>query len=277
MNFSVRNHRLHLDDQPVPYRASPNRTPGFVLKPEGIVVHDTAGRLNGDSSVRWLCNPEARASAHLVVYRDGKVVQLVPFNAKAWHAGKSSLQGRPGVNNFSIGIEIVNPGKLKPQGNGRYRAWFGKVYSQDNYPIVEMTTPEHGTGGWMDYTEEQLTTVEAICVCLFAKYSLSWLWPHWKVKPTKEDTNPLFPLRHLQAKVMGREGEGGSEGVMLANTNQRRWPSYQDNIIQVIPKGTVVEVLRSGWYVNGDEHAQWFLVSHDGHEGWVHGTLIEVT
>jgi len=277
MSFSVRNHRLHLNDKGVKYRPSPNRTAGFVLRPEGIVLHDTASRLNGDSAVNWLCNPLAKASAHLVVYRDGTVVQLVPFNAKAWHAGKSSLNRRPGVNNFSIGIEIVNPGKLTPVGNGRYKAWFGKQYSQDKFSIVEMTTPMHGSGGWMDYTDEQLAAVEAICICLFGKYSLQWCWTHWKVSPgRKVDTNPLFPLEHLQAKLMGREDDDGNVGVMLANTNQRRWPSYQDNVIQVIPKGAEVEVLRSGWYVNGDERAQWFLVSHDGHEGWIHGSLIEV-
>jgi AmpD protein len=46
-----------------------------------------------------------RASAHLLVRRDGKLVQYVSFNERAWHAGKSSWQGREACNDYSIGIE----------------------------------------------------------------------------------------------------------------------------------------------------------------------------
>jgi AmpD protein len=46
-----------------------------------------------------------RASAHLLVRRDGQVVQYVPFSQRAWHAGKSSWQGREACNDYSIGIE----------------------------------------------------------------------------------------------------------------------------------------------------------------------------
>jgi AmpD protein len=46
-----------------------------------------------------------RASAHLLVRRDGQLVQFVPFTQRAWHAGKSSWQGREACNDYSIGIE----------------------------------------------------------------------------------------------------------------------------------------------------------------------------
>ncbi len=47
-----------------------------------------------------------RVSAHLLVRRDGEVVQYVPFHRRAWHAGRSCFQGRVGCNDFSIGIEL---------------------------------------------------------------------------------------------------------------------------------------------------------------------------
>jgi AmpD protein len=47
-----------------------------------------------------------RVSAHAVIRRDGAVTQYVPFSARAWHAGKSSYQGRDACNDFSIGIEL---------------------------------------------------------------------------------------------------------------------------------------------------------------------------
>ena len=275
--LDIKNHRLYQDNKPVEYKLTPNRTKNFVLKPEGVLLHDTAGHLDGNTTVNWFMNPNANASAHLVVHRDGHVTQMAPFNVKTWHAGRSSLDGRAGVNNFSVGIEIVNPGKLTPLGSGHYQAWFGTVFSSSDYTILEKSTSEHGFGGWMAYTPEQLATVEQICVALFRKYNLTWIWPHWKVSPgRKVDTNPLFPLQHIQSKIMGRRDDEESFGIMVANTNQRRWPSYQDNVIQVIPKGTRVEVVRSGWYQNGDEYAQWYLVAYNGHEGWVHSKLIDL-
>lgn len=47
-----------------------------------------------------------RVSAHLLIRRDGEVVQYVPFNMRAWHAGQSSYLGRDNCNDFSIGIEL---------------------------------------------------------------------------------------------------------------------------------------------------------------------------
>jgi AmpD protein len=47
-----------------------------------------------------------RVSAHLLVRRDGELVQFVPFHQRAWHAGVSSWQGREACNDFSIGIEL---------------------------------------------------------------------------------------------------------------------------------------------------------------------------
>lgn len=45
-------------------------------------------------------------SAHLLIKRDGRCVQYVPFNKRAWHAGKSVYENRERCNDFSIGIEL---------------------------------------------------------------------------------------------------------------------------------------------------------------------------
>lgn len=47
-----------------------------------------------------------RVSAHVLIRRDGEVVQYVPFGARAWHAGVSQYEGRSACNDFSIGIEL---------------------------------------------------------------------------------------------------------------------------------------------------------------------------
>ena len=45
-------------------------------------------------------------SAHLLIRRDGEVVQFVPFTERAWHAGESFFRGRTRCNDFSVGIEL---------------------------------------------------------------------------------------------------------------------------------------------------------------------------
>ncbi len=47
-----------------------------------------------------------RVSAHVVIHRDGTLVQYVPFSQRAWHAGQSHYRGRPACNDFSVGIEL---------------------------------------------------------------------------------------------------------------------------------------------------------------------------
>ena len=49
---------------------------------------------------------EVRVSSHLLVRRDGEVVQYVPVHRRAWHAGQSSFRGRERCNDFSVGIEL---------------------------------------------------------------------------------------------------------------------------------------------------------------------------
>lgn len=47
-----------------------------------------------------------KVSAHLLIRRDGEVIQFVPFHLRAWHAGQSMFEGRSVCNDFSIGIEL---------------------------------------------------------------------------------------------------------------------------------------------------------------------------
>ena len=47
-----------------------------------------------------------KVSSHILIKRSGEIVQFVPFNERAWHAGQSNYQGRECCNDFSIGIEL---------------------------------------------------------------------------------------------------------------------------------------------------------------------------
>ena len=102
---------------------SPNqdeRPPGTEISL--VVLHSISlppGEYGGDAIERLFTNcldPEAhpyfreicglKVSAHFLVRRDGSVVQFVPPERRAWHAGASSWRGRSRCNDFSIGIEL---------------------------------------------------------------------------------------------------------------------------------------------------------------------------
>jgi N-acetyl-anhydromuramyl-L-alanine amidase AmpD len=73
-----------------------------------IVLHATVFNTL-DEVIRHFDNPENQVSAHYTIDRDGTVVSHVPEDKRAWHAGKSKMKdGRTAVNDFSIGIELVN-------------------------------------------------------------------------------------------------------------------------------------------------------------------------
>ena len=61
-----------------------------------------------------------RVSSHLLVRRDGEVVQYVPLHKRAWHAGVSSFDGREKCNDFSIGIELEGADDI-PYENVQYQ------------------------------------------------------------------------------------------------------------------------------------------------------------
>lgn len=87
-----------------------------------VVVHGISlppGRFGGAAIEQFFTNTldfaahpyfhglrERRVSAHLLVRRDGELLQFVPFTQRAWHAGESSHAGRPRCNDYSIGIEL---------------------------------------------------------------------------------------------------------------------------------------------------------------------------
>jgi AmpD protein len=48
----------------------------------------------------------ALVSAHLYIRRNGELIQFVPFDRRAWHAGASSWRGRVRCNDFSVGVEL---------------------------------------------------------------------------------------------------------------------------------------------------------------------------
>lgn len=105
------------------YLPSPNcnaRPQGIMI--DTVIVHGISlppGEFNTGAIEEFFCErldfsthpyfetiANLHVSAHLLIDREGKIIQFVPFNQRAWHAGQSTFQGKDNCNDYSIGIEL---------------------------------------------------------------------------------------------------------------------------------------------------------------------------
>ena len=130
-------------------------SPNYDERPDGgeislVVVHGISlppGRYGGSEIDRFFTNTldagahpyfeeiaDLKVSSHLLVRRDGELVQYVPFGQRAWHAGDSCYQGRAACNDFSIGIELEGQDE-EPYSDAQYEVLAGVVKVLiDTYP-----------------------------------------------------------------------------------------------------------------------------------------------
>ena len=251
----------------ISYQESSNHGGNNVLKEiDTIVIHYTGGA-SADSSIKTLCNPAVKASAHLVIAKDGAITQLVPFNIKAWHAGKSTHHSVNGLNKYSIGIEIDNPGRLQKVGT-KFISWFGREYSVEKV-IRAKHINEEFYSYWHTYSEEQINAVFELCELLVKKYNIKYIVGHDEIAPgRKSDPGPAFPMEKLRSQVLfhDRKEENETEypknaEVSVPFLNIRKKPSSKEpKVAAPLQRGTKVKIIDC----NGD----WYNVSVTIN-GWV--------
>lgn len=77
-------------------------------------------------------------SAHFLIRRDGKIVQFVPLDLRAWHAGLSSFQGQGNCNDYSIGIELEGTDNI-PYTDRQYSALLALSEAiMESYPAITL-------------------------------------------------------------------------------------------------------------------------------------------
>ncbi|MFC3691877.1 N-acetylmuramoyl-L-alanine amidase [Chenggangzhangella methanolivorans] len=135
-----------------------------------LLLHYT-GMTSAEAAVEQLT--EGEVSCHYVVLEDGEILQLVPEERRAWHAGLSSWDGETDVNSGSIGVEIVNPGH------------------------------EHG---YRDFPDAQVAAVIALSrdICARRGIQPQRVLAHSDVAPRrKQDPGEKFPWYRLAAENVG--------------------------------------------------------------------------
>lgn len=154
--MEIKNHRLTTARQV----DSPNQSERPAGEaPSLLVIHNISlppGRFGGPYIDELFCNcldtdahdyfreiGHLKVSSHLLIRRDGELVQYVPFDRKAWHAGRSCFRGREQCNDFSIGIELegVDEGPYTDEQYDVLAAVTGLLMKK--YPAI---IPEHIAG-----------------------------------------------------------------------------------------------------------------------------------
>ncbi len=149
------------------FQASPNHGARAAGAAVDILLLHYTGMPDADEALAWLCNPKSQVSCHYFVHEDGRVVQLVDEDRRAWHAGKGSWRGETDINSRSIGIEIVNPGH---------------------------------EFGYRSFPEPQIEAVIALAKDICGRWTIppDRVLGHSDVAPErKEDPGELFPWRQL--------------------------------------------------------------------------------
>ncbi|RDV16759.1 N-acetylmuramoyl-L-alanine amidase [Pontibacter diazotrophicus] len=241
--MEIKNHVLYdPDNTRITYSHTPNRSGLYV--PKYLVMHYTAVTTM-QSTVNWFQNPNAQASAHLLIGRDGAIHQFAPFNVVTWHAGRSSWRGLSGLNWHSIGIELVNGGRLVRKGAKWVCPVDGRPVPDDNV-VMAVHKNENQVAGWHEYTEQQLEVSLHIASLLVNAYNLQDVLGHEDISPLrKSDPGPAFPMSSFRARAMGRRDETLDEYVTSTDLNIRSGPGAGYSVLsRPLPAGTRVLSLK---------------------------------
>jgi len=170
-----------------------NITPITELK--FIVIHYTAST-NLVSTVNFLQSPKNKVSAHVVIGRMGEVFQLVPFNIQAWHAGKSEYKGCKNLNHYSIGIELLNAGKLERRDN-KFYTYYGEEIPRKQ--VVSCINEDEGLTFWQAFSTEQIKKLISLCRALKKQYpQIKEIIGHSDITSRKIDPGKAFPWDKIQ-------------------------------------------------------------------------------
>lgn len=209
MTFHIESHRLTSAPSGFDLQYTADKVPGYRITPKVIVIHYGVTQTHRQLEQALLSNDYV--SAHIALTARGdtqKVTQMVPFNIRGAHAGATAVyNGQPGVNSFSVGIEINNPGPVFRR-NGRWEDIYGKEWAGD---VWEEKVPRFPTWtAWAKYTQMEVATVTALCVALCAKYPIVDVVGHNEIRNDKADPGPAFPLADLRQFLFGRSGLAGT-------------------------------------------------------------------
>ena len=218
-------------------------------------MHITGGT-NMQGVVNYFKNPASGVSAHLVIGRDGRIVQFLPFDSIAFHCGFSYWEGDENLNQFSIGIEVDNAGFL----SGGPGNWSFKGVP---IPDSRVKTLKHWKStvarGWETFPEIQLETVFAVAEALVRQYGIKEIVGHDEINlENRLDPGPAFPLQELRERIYPGENRPAIQVFRLADEAEifepsgQKSPAQNTNLIGTLGEKSKLQIR--------DELGKWTLV-----------------
>jgi N-acetylmuramoyl-L-alanine amidase len=275
--FTIRRHKLVSQQRSIDNVPSTFTSGTFAKTPKILVMHFTYGA-SAKSSAEWFRNPKNKgSSAHVVVERDGGVIQCVPFDTVAWHAGASRLRNLVGLNSYSLGIELANWGYLKRTPSG-WRSHTGVPIGEPILAAHPNGNPERMMGdvGWEPYPEVQFQAAIAIASALVETYGINEIVGHQDIsRGRKWDPGPAFSMDRFRSAVFGDRGLDRDTRLTVTSKeglNLRRGPGTEYEVIQLLPFQSHIEVL--------EQRGSWLAASAIGKSGtptvtgWVHSAFV---
>ena len=246
--WSIKNGLLQIDGTPIEHLSSPNTGGKFAKTPKIVVIHFTAGG-SARSSAEWFRSPQNKnSSAHVVIERDGSVIQCVGFDRIAWHAGKSSWHGLIGLNQYSVGIELANWGYLRSATGGWVTSTGARI--ADPFLAVHRNgNPDGSTHpiGWEPYPDEQFEAARKTVEALIAAYGINEIVGHDDIAPVrKSDPGPAFNMARFRTCLLDPRKENGDNiGTVASPTglNLRSGPGTDFPVVMTIKDKTALQLL----------------------------------
>jgi N-acetylmuramoyl-L-alanine amidase len=181
--LSLKNH--FIKGKGTEYFLSYNAKEGLTKEDLTSIVLHCSYSPNLNATAKFLTDTVAgRSSAHILIDRNGKVIQLVPFDFISYHAKE--------YNKSSIGIELINNGQLKKTDKGYVNIYGGKV---DEEKVI---CDKDGVC-WEKYTEAQIEAAYKICELLVNEYSIQNIVGHSEIDNRKNEPGPFFPMDKFKA------------------------------------------------------------------------------
>ena len=280
MAYGIKQGTLSIDGTAVEQIPSRNVGGKFAKTPKIVVIHFTAGG-SARSSAEWFRNPQnGNSSAHVVIERDGSIIQCVNFEKIAWHAGRSSWHGLIGLNKYSIGIELANWGNLR-SAEGGWVTSTGKRIADPFIGTHRNGNPDGSTHpiGWEPYPAEQFESARQLVEALISAYGIKEIVGHDDIAPVrKSDPGPAFNMAGFRTCLLDPRKEDGDNTAVVASPtglNLRDGPGTNFTTIVTLKDKTVVQLLGS----NGT----WLQVTaldssgRPDKTGWVHSHYVRMT
>ena len=238
----------------------------YSMEPQYITIHNTSNSASADAEIRYMISNNNQTSFHVCV-DEREVIQAIPFNRNAWHAG----DGASGTGNRkSIGIEIARStgdANLFEQAERNCAAYVAKLLKERGWGIDRVKRHKDWSGkycphktmdkGWqrfLNMIQDELNKLNGAA------------------RPVKPQPQPAT---NSQFKV----GNYNGYVVTTDSLNVRSQRNGGSTLLTTIPKGTKVYVRYVMYQDNSatPKGALWGGVEYNGKTGFINLNYVQPT